>query len=142
MTPANLDSMLPLLPNEITSTEDKEFNTEKLFDQSSPKPTQLRNIKSKLYKGATRIKNILNTSSFSFSTNSFLTLRKTKGLTKDFLSHTPPFIKRHIRARYVVKKFSFLYLNLDRLLKQSPKPNKAIYKAPEGLVRPLWLQRK
>ena len=42
LTPANLDSMLPLLPNEITSTEDKEFNTKKLFDQSSPKPTQLR----------------------------------------------------------------------------------------------------
>ena len=49
LTPANLDSMLPLLPNETINTEDKEFNTKKFLNQPSPEPTQLRRIKSNLY---------------------------------------------------------------------------------------------
>ena len=50
------------------------------------------------------------------------------------MSHTPFYIKKHIRSRYVVKKFSFLYLKLGKLLKQNPKTNKAIYEAPEVLA--------
>ena len=121
--PATLDGMLPLLPNES--------NTEKYLDQPGPVLTQTRKIKSKLYTGGTKIKNVLHANPLNFSTKSFLTLRKSKNLTKDFLSHTPTFIKGHIRARHIVKKFSFLYLNLDKLLKQCPKSNEAIYKAPE-----------
>ena len=59
LTPANLDSMLPLLPNENISMMDNKPNTDELFGQSKQKPNQLRHIKSKLYKEMTKIKNVL-----------------------------------------------------------------------------------
>ena len=91
-------------------------------------PHQTSNNKSVLYKttesdlffGKTLVSD-LKLKDPKLEKDQFLTLRRSDGENIDFLRHSPSYIGGHIRARYVVREFSLIFHQLNKLMKEEEK---------------------
>ena len=99
----------PLLPDEYTPTQ-----------TNDTKSIPYKTIESHLFFEKTLVSD-LKLKDLKLEKNQFSTVRRSDGENIDFLRHSPSYIGGHIRAKYVVRQFSLIFHQSDKMMRGEEK---------------------